>query len=387
MARRLGLVLLAIPVAVMLAYALLDSAALFAGGGRKGDPSPKDIGEIERPTSLAGGDAVVKATGSEESVLKSPDGPQTEEIGPTEGVRTLVVSDDRKELMVVGGNTSRVISKLDAKGRIVIPGGSKFLYIEVGTNDQPEFTPPVTLNPNVTLVAFEPQPPIFAAMLGKYPRRARDRLMAIPAAVTPKEMLVPLHVSEVAGCSSLMSMNSEASNFASRQIKKNKQLRKAYRTQMRTIEYCAKSGSTIMVPSFPLHQLIARIPTDVEISMLMTDAQGFDIHVAATIGIENARRIPVLIVECQDLGPHDGPLWLVRGAPNCAELKSCIEKAFPHRLDVCWDNAPRVREFNCLFRNPDLPPFQLPLGMKAIGGSRPIVNKPRKDFECPVFSP
>lgn len=226
------------------------------------------------------------------------------------------------------------------------------VIIEVGTNDEPELTPLVRSRADTALIAFEPQPPIFTKMLAKFPNR--DRLIAVPAAVTPHIGRVPMHISAHAGCSSLLPMNARASQFA--HAAKRNAVKKSQVVQLRTVEFCTRSESKIDVPSLPLSEIIGRVPPHINIELLVTDAQGMDTHVISTMSVEQSDRIPLLILECQDLQPGH-VLYLVAGAPNCASQQQCVEQRFPHRLMQCWDNAPKVRELNCMYAHPDLVDF------------------------------
>jgi FkbM family methyltransferase len=268
---------------------------------------------------------------------------------------------------------------MDAQGFIVFPAGVDKVFIEVGTNDEPELGPLLRIHPNAALIGFEPQPGVFTDMLKKFP--TKQRLVTFPAAITPHEGFVPMFVSAHKGCSSLLSMNDRARHFAKKEGKRAP--RKSGVIQLRTLEYCASVDQQINVPSFPLRTVLSKIPPHVSIDLLMIDAQGFDIVVASTIGSAGSRA-KFVVLECQDLDPGH-LLFLVQGAPSCHQQKQCFEAAMPHRLEYCWDNAPKVREYNCLYRRPDVSIDDLPKGVKIVSQPRVIHYPTTVPYKCPAF--
>lgn len=259
------------------------------------------------------------------------------------------------------------------------PPSIQSVLIEVGTNDEPDMGVLLKIHRNTTLIGFEPQPGVFTDMLRKFP--FKQRLVAFPAAITPSEGFVPMHVSAHKGCSSLLNMNDKARSFAKKEGKKAP--RKSGVIQLRTLEYCAMMDETIQVPSFPLKVVLERIPPRVSIDLLMIDAQGYDIMVASTIGTVGSRA-KFVVLECQDLEPGH-VLFLVEGAPSCHQQRQCFEAAMPHRLEYCWDNAPKVREYNCLYRHPDVSIDDLPKGLKIVSQPREIYYPTKKEYTCPTF--
>lgn len=216
-------------------------------------------------------------------------------------------------------------------------------------------------------------------MLKKFP--TKQRLVTFPAAITPSEGFVPMFVSAHKGCSSLLSMNDRARHFAKKEGKRAP--RKSGVIQLRTLEYCASIDQQINVPSFPLRTVLSKIPPQISIDLLMIDAQGFDIVVASTIGSAGSRA-KFVVLECQDLDPGH-LLFLVQGAPSCHQQKQCFEASMPHRLEYCWDNAPKVREYNCLYRRPDVSIDDLPKGVKIVSQPRPIHYPTTIQYKCPKF--
>lgn len=263
--------------------------------------------------------------------------------------------------------------------QFVFPPEVQRVFIEVGTNDEPELGPLLKIHKDAALIGFEPQPGVFTDMIARFPYKSR--LVAFPAAITPNEGFVPMYVSAHKGCSSLLSMNDRARSFAKKEGKRAP--RKSGVIQLRTLEYCASKDQMIQVPTFPLKVVLERIPLSISIDLLMIDAQGFDTVVISTVG-EAGKRAKFIVLECQDLEPGH-LLFLVSGAPSCHQQRKCFEASMPHRLEYCWDNAPKVREYNCLYRRPDVPIDDLPKGLKIVSQPREIFYPTKQEFQCPVF--
>lgn len=269
------------------------------------------------------------------------------------------------------------------EGRFVVPSLIRRFYVEVGTNDEPEMGPLVADDPTAMLLAFEPQPPVFKDMVRRF--RPRNRLIPVPGAISPVASFVRMHVSEHRGCSSLLAMNKQAAQFA--EVQKKNARTKSVKTQLRTVQFCATLSSDIMVPAAPLSYFLRMVPPSLPIDILSIDAQGFDTHVVSTLGAnDQADRVATIVLECQDL-PLDHVFFLVDGAPSCAEQRKCVEAGLPHQLEFCWDNAPKVRELNCVYRHPKLPQLPLPPKFKIVGvRKQPVYDvDPKSVFKCPVF--
>ena len=56
----------------------------------------------------------------------------------------------------------------------------------------------------------------------------------------------------------------------------------------------------------------------------------------------------------------------------------------PHRLEFCWDNAPKVREYNCLYRHPDANITELPK-IKIVSQPRTVSYPAPPGYTCPAF--
>jgi hypothetical protein len=291
--------------------------------------------------------------------------------------------DNGTHLLVVYNVTTEPVEYLSVAAlqdhKIVFPAAVKRVFIEVGTNDEPELGPLLINHPDSMLIGFEPQPDVFRGMIAKFPWK--PRLIAIPGAVTPTKGFTNMFISEHKGCSSMLNMNTKARDFADKHGKKAP--RKSAVIQLRTIKYCASTSGVIAVPSFPLFDVLGRIPNRVSIDLLMIDAQGFDTSVVSTIG-KVANRTRFIVLECQDLDPGH-TLFLVQGAPSCDQQRKCVEAALPHRLDHCWDNSPKVREYNCLYRLPDVPVEEMPKGIKWVSQPRQIIYPTNSPFSCPLF--
>ena len=278
-----------------------------------------------------------------------------------------------------------VVSRLEEdpqtrKQVFAFPNFIKHAVVEVGTNDEPELTSLVLSSKATLLIAFEPQPIPFQAMRNRFPSQAQ--LLPIPAAVSPHSTFLSMYVSGHKGCTSILPMSNRVRRFADTEGRKAN--KKGSRIQLRTVKFCATNEQRIEVPALPLSAVLSRVPSRVSIDLIVTDAQGFDTFVASTIGRPIAEKVPFLLVECQDLNPGH-TLFLVENAPNCAELRSCVEQWYPHRLAYCWDNAPKVRELNCLFQNVRFPNATLPSKIKIFGGHKQLVyEQTRKNFVCPT---
>lgn len=263
------------------------------------------------------------------------------------------------------------------------------VFIEVGVNEEPEMRTLLPIHPDAALIGFEPQPPVFTVTAKTMSRFPRKQYMLFPNAIAPSTGTMDMFISAHKGCSSLLQMNDKARAFAKAQGKKAP--RKSSVIQLRTLEFCARldeDSARTTVPTFPLAVVLDRIPPSISIDILMIDAQGFDTFVASTIGLHNARRIRFLVLECQDLEVGH-QLFLVGGAPNCHQQRACVEAVLPHRLDFCWDNAPKVREFNCMYRLDTVPEGSYPKGLKIVSQPRNIsyVGPARTPYQCPTFIP
>lgn len=225
------------------------------------------------------------------------------------------------------------------------------VFIEVGTNRQPELCMLLPKYPDAILLGFEPQPKVFPQTLNSMKNFPAHQSMIFPAAISPKEGTVEMSVAAHTGCASLLQMNDKAREFAKQQRKKSPRSGSAS-FQLRTLERCAQSKHRPKnVATFPLSVILHLIPSSLTIDVVMIDAQGYDLVVASTIGVaRHSPRIRYLILECQDL-PIGHPLFLVAGAPNCHLQRSCVERALiHHKLAFCWENSAVSRELNCLYR-------------------------------------
>jgi FkbM family methyltransferase len=299
---------------------------------------------------------------------------------------------DKDVLVVTNGTTTTPIWPTVQKGDIRtfrIPDGITSILVEVGSNNQPELTQLLKDDPHAFLIAFEPQPLVFAELSANVGQLKTNRVMIIPAAIAPEHTFLTMYVSKIPGCSSLRAMNEAASRFANKNIKVAP--KKSLKTKLRTVAFCASADSQIKVPTFPLSSILSLIPPNLPIGFMMVDAQGFDLSVVSTIGVRRASSIHQLVVECQDLrgDKGDSVLFLVQGAPTCAEVRDCIERHFPHRLSHCYINAEKVRELNCVFMHPDVPARErkpIPQMMVA-GGSMNVTYTARLSARCPNFLP
>jgi FkbM family methyltransferase len=330
--------------------------------------------------------ALSSTASSGTSERESPSAPAADEL-PAKQLELSSIDpliDNGTHLMIVYNTTTNPVEYLTVSAlsnhKLAFPDTVKRVFVEVGTNDEPELGPLLLNHRDAMLIGFEPQPEVFKAMIAKFPWK--KRIVTIPAAVTPTRGFTNMFISEHKGCSSMLNMNTKARDFADKHGKKA--VKKSGVIQLRTIKYCASTTGSIAVPSFPLLDVLGRIPDNVIIDLVMIDAQGFDIFVVSTIGRNVANRTRFIVLECQDLTPGH-TLFLVEGAPSCDQQRRCVEAALPHRLDHCWDNSPKVREYNCLYRLPDVPITEMPKGIKWVSQPREIAYPESKPFHCPIF--
>jgi FkbM family methyltransferase len=274
-------------------------------------------------------------------------------------------------------------------GKLVVPATVTRVVIEIGTNDEPEMTPIAVQDTSTLLIALEPRIDAFMTMKRRFPVSAASRLVAIPAAVsdTTQNGYVVMNVGGHKGCSSLLPMSQRMRAFARKQ--QGKARRKSQAIQLRTVEWCAMNEGTVEIPAISIASLLAIIPERLALHLIMTDAQGFDTNVISTLPKAAAKRLPFITTECQDLHPSDLRMMLVEGAPTCADQRRCMEAWFPHRLEYCWYNAPKVRELNCIYAHPNLQQFSDPVlqvppkKLKIVGVPMNISYDARPQFSCP----
>lgn len=329
-----------------------------ARGGEGAGPSPSPLGE-----GTAGGG------------LPSPALPQYVEDS------TWYVTTNR----TAGAALPRVaVAQLTAEGHFVLPAAARTMVIEVGTNDEPEMTTVVAADKTAVLVAVEARLDAFVEMRNRFPAHLRPQLIAVPAAITnaPGDGFVRMNVGGHRGCSSLLPQSARMRRYAAKE--KTKARKKSQAIQLRTVEWCAMADGTVETAAVPLSALMAKVPPAVTVALLMTDAQGFDIHVVATLPKSAAQRVAYVVMECQDLAASDRGMLLVDGAMTCAEQRTCFSQWFPHQLEYCWFNAPKVRELNCLYSHPVLKgSVKLPKSLK-LAAPMNITYEPRQSYDCPA---
>eukprot|EP00929_Paragymnodinium_shiwhaense_P032582 TRINITY_DN18030_c0_g1_i2.p1 TRINITY_DN18030_c0_g1~~TRINITY_DN18030_c0_g1_i2.p1 ORF type:complete len:400 (-),score=45.98 TRINITY_DN18030_c0_g1_i2:68-1267(-) len=105
------------------------------------------------------------------------------------------------------------------------------------------------------------------------------------------------------------------------------------------------------VPIVSLESVLERIPADVRIPIVKVDAQGSDLDVVLSAGLQ-ARRVERFLLECQDL-PRGHPDILYDGQPNKQEMVLTL-RAMGFALERCWVNNPLIYEENCVFVRNDI---------------------------------
>jgi FkbM family methyltransferase len=210
------------------------------------------------------------------------------------------------------------------------------VFIDVGTNLDPDFLPLANKSKELFYIALEPQPKIFIQMVEKVKDafqaeekeyKQRRRWVAIPAAVGPQAKNTTFYVSDAPMCSSMLPQKSRHGNT-------NK---------------CFKVADQITVPVIPIDDILHYVPPSMPVYHFAIDAQGFDYAVALS-GAKNMKRVQHVVLECQDLVEGD-PYFLQRGAYPCSLSIHCLPKRFPQLSFVgCYPNVAH-EEYNCLFRN------------------------------------
>jgi FkbM family methyltransferase len=253
--------------------------------------------------------------------------------------------------------------------------------VDVGTNVDPDtFLAFWGSEPDMGFVWVEPVPAYHVESVSFFPvnqekKKSRPRLFALNAAVGPTRGFTTMHVSEEAGCSSLLMMNRQPTNVSD-------ELDRRCFTKSREARVAVVRGDDIA----------ALIPTDITWAYLGVDAQGFDLHVLSSFA-GHIHRVSTIMVECQDL-PLGDARFLTRGSFSCAEIIACLATLSPeHQLvhpltgkpqNYCAYNSPRVEEFNCVFHRPDRPFWATPPPILTIHPGRSIEHPVRNEFRCPI---
>lgn len=108
----------------------------------------------------------------------------------------------------------------------------------------------------------------------------------------------------------------------------------------------AKSQAPVRVAAIPLELVLnTSVPQPLRIEILSVDAQGLDLQVVLSGGVQ-LKRVDNIILECQHLPPIDVQ-WLYHNAPNCSTIADAL-RLHGFRLSACYYNA-GPQEYNCHF--------------------------------------
>lgn len=224
-------------------------------------------------------------------------------------------------------------------GFLKIPPSFKKIAIEVGANDRntldQEYLPKHT---DTFLLAFEPIVDKYARLMSRFERGAdrfqplgyhNNRGMVFPMAVVKPEdegTMMSFTMSGVDGCSSLMDLDSGAQKWA---------------------PWCFDVKEKRKVPTISLQTVIRLIPSDVEISHLKIDAQGYDLNVLESAGHQMHRIKNVCMevigdnhaalyksqLKCTDVAKQMKLFGFIEN--NWNSTTSCSWTNFPEH-DMCW---------------------------------------------------
>mgnify|MGYP001591734146 CR=1 FL=1 len=247
----------------------------------------------------------------------------------------------------------------------------KHVILDVGTNMDPDSVTDFWHNDSVGFVWFEPQKtllthPLQLPHIQSQMGLAATRVMAYPAAVAPTNGMMVLHLSAVHGCTSLLPMNDHALKDPA--VMKGSFIGSdaafpEYATSRIGFEGCIKKAHATQVPVVTGHDVVSLIDPKLNIIYLSVDAQGFDLQVATSFGLEIlSTRIDSMLLECQDL-PAGHPMFLTQGSYSCADIRDCVHKHLPHRMINPLTGQPSLscpinnpsHERNCIFRRLDRP--------------------------------
>eukprot|EP00760_Papus_ankaliazontas_P000732 PhM_4_TR10201/c0_g1_i1/m.40890 len=350
--------------AVVGAFALL---VFLSVGPKESATSEKLLREIKKKYQQDS--SVVPVVPPTSTTLSSLSSSSSPPLLGQQSVETLVVSESRVLSVVLGNGTRHVLSSLTSKGVMasMVPSPPskplRRVVIEVGTNINPEFAA-LRADAETFVVLFEPMPKYYAAMTEAVRGTTSDddhhNVLTVPAAIAPTQQFLTLHESSVPGCSSLLPMSGSASTaFLSTYQQKLRERKTSKKKVHGTARYrgaaaCAQGVQGHRVPVFPLADFLRFVPPSSEllVDVVLIDAQGFDLSVAKSLGVEGRSRVAHIILECQNL-PRNSTMLLTVGAGTCGMQYNCLSRRWGWRARACWLNSAASSEYNCVYSNPE----------------------------------
>jgi len=213
--------------------------------------------------------------------------------------------------------------KLDIEtGEFIFPKEIRRVWVDVGVHRRSNFLDHIDTNPDLFILGFEPV---------NYVPCDHSRCFVFWAAATPKHQIITMNIQGAGGlCDSFLQPNDK--------------------TTSKVFQGCVKNKGTFNAPGIPLHEVLSRIPKNIEIEHLKIDAQGFDYQVM-TGALPVSDRIRTVSLECQDV---DNPgLLLYTGALTCFQIRKNLEQHGMH-YQMTVKNNPAVKEMNVFFvHDPD----------------------------------
>lgn len=218
---------------------------------------------------------------------------------------------------------------LTSDGFLKIPPAFKKVAIEVGANDRDTMdTEYLPSNTDTFLITFEPILDKYATLMARFPR-GKDKFqplgyhnprgMVFPIAIVRQEdegKMMSFTMSGVDGCSSLMDLDGGAHDWA---------------------PWCFDVIEKRQVPTISLHTVLGLIQSDIEITHMKIDAQGYDMIVVESGG-DRISRISSLCMEV--VGDNHNPLY--KSQPKCTSISEkmnvigFIEDGWNYTTSCSW---------------------------------------------------
>ena len=212
-----------------------------------------------------------------------------------------------------------------ARGRFQVPDDTQTLLIEIGcsnrdTMDDQELP---RMKEKAFLFSFEPLLDKYALLLAKgdarYNGRKNDQFqplghhhprgLVLPIAVAPQNGVLPINVSQLSGCSSIVPFSSAGHEY-----------------KLMGSDACRSVAETRLVPSITLAKLLRLMPPLLPIHMLKLDAQGVDfalIKSTPPVLLERVRSLHLEAINDETRNGRPCPT-LYDGQPRISEVKAYL---------------------------------------------------------------
>lgn len=228
------------------------------------------------------------------------------------------------------------VSNFPKDGIMDIPKGTKKLYIEIGANSRNIMQDEINLDdPEAFLITFEPILDKYAAILKRYGGKEdslsalgyqHSRGIVLPFAISPEEGYSDFNLAQIDGCSSLMDFNDEFPDESSRA--------EADQWWPEIKEKCVTVAEKRRVPTVSLLTVLSRWIPDLDVEYLKVDAQGFDLTVFESAGVQMKRFKSVSFETVSDTCPV-----LYKNQPRCSEVLAKMKShGFEPREQSLLDN-------------------------------------------------